>query len=120
MARDERWKGCEGTWDRLKWARLQKYATAKDAAIAVGVEEGTYRTYERHPDGSKHTPLDYQKAVHFGRRFGVRWEWLLEGTGIPWRALDENLDRILLAYESTPEERRAAVAEAIEQLLKVG
>lgn len=120
MARDERWKTCEGTWDRLKWARLQKYATAEDAATALGLKPGTYRQYERAPGTSRHAAYDHQDAMLFGRRLGVRWEWLLLGQGTPWVDPDEHRERILLAYDSAPEERRAAVAEAIEQLLKIG
>lgn len=118
MDRDQRWRDCEGTWDRLKWARTQRFGTAKAAATALGEKEGTYRTYERRPESSKHTPLDHQRAMQFARRLGVRWEWLLLGAGSPWRDPDENLDRILTAYESAPADRKAAVADAIERLLK--
>ncbi|MDB5448229.1 MAG: hypothetical protein JWQ97_3546 [Phenylobacterium sp.] len=118
MSRDDRWRNCTGTWDRLKWARLQRFGTAEDAAVALGEKPGTYRSYERRPESSKHTPLDHQKAMGFARRLGIRWEWLLQGQGSPWRDPDENLDRILTAYEEAPEERRVAVAEAIERLLK--
>ena len=120
MSRDDRWRNSEGTWDRLKWARLQKFATAEDAAAALGEKAGTYRTYERSPESSKHTPLDHQKAAHFAKRLAIRWEWLLQGDGAPWRDPDENLDRILTAYDQAPEDRRRAVAEAIERLLKAG
>lgn len=121
MARDERWRTTIGTWDRLKWARLQKFSTAKEAAVALGENEQTYRAYERSPvRGSKHIPLPHQKAAHFAKRFGVRWEWLLQGAGIPWADTDENLERILNAYGEAPEERRAAIADVIERLLKAG
>lgn len=120
MTRDERWKTAEGTWGRLKWARSQKFGTAEEAAPALGEKPGTYRTYERHPDSSKATPLDHQKAAHFAKKLRVRWEWLLMGEGAPWRDPDENLDRILIAYDEAPDERRKAVAEAIERLLKAG
>lgn len=120
MARDETWKSAEGTWGRLKWARLQKFETAKDAAIAFGVEVGTYRAYEREPGSSKHTPLGHQHAAHFAKRLGIRWEWLLSGEGIPWRDPDEIKDRVLQALDNAPPERRAAIADAIESLLKAG
>lgn len=120
MARDDAWRKCEGTWDRLKWARRQKFETGKDAALAFGLKEDTYRAYERQPDSSKHTPLGHQHAAHFAKRLGVRWEWLLQGDGSPWLDPDENRDRILQAYDNAPEDRRAAIAAAIEQLLKVG
>lgn len=117
MARDPTWQNCEGTWGRLKWARLQRYANAKDAAIAFGVEPGTYRAYEREPGSSKHIPLDHQSALHFGRRLGVRWEWLLVGDGAPWIDEDENRERVMRAYDQVPKNRRAEIAEAIERLL---
>lgn len=120
MSRDNAWRECEGTWDRLKWARKQKFETAKAAATAFGVEEGTYRAYEREPGKSKHTPLGHQHAAHFARRLGVRWEWLLSGDGSPWLDPDENRDRILQAYDAASPDRRAAVADAIENLLKTG
>lgn len=119
MARADGWQNCAGTWDRLKWARRQKFDTAKDAATALGVKENTYRAYERQPDSSKHTPLDHQHAFHFAKRLGVRWEWLLQGEGAPWIDADENRERILNAYDNAAPERRAAVAEAIENLLKI-
>lgn len=120
MARDERWKTCIGTWDRLRWARLQKFSTAEDAAPSLGEKPGTYRSYERPPNSSKHTPLDAQHAFHFAKRLGVRWEWLLRGEGAPWRDPDENLDRIIVAYEEQPADRRAEIAEAIVRLLRAG
>ena len=118
MARDDGWQKCEGTWDRLKWARSLKFDTAKDAAQAFGLNEDTYRAYERRPDSSKHTPLGHTNAAIFAKRLGVRWEWLLQGDGAPWRDADENRERILDAYDRAPPERQAAVAEAIERLLK--
>jgi hypothetical protein len=120
MARADGWQKCEGTWDRLKWARKLKWSTAEDAAGSLGEKAGTYRAYERQPDSSKHTPLDHQHAFRFARRMGVRWEWLLLGEGTPWIDPDENRERILNAYDTATEDRRAAVAEAIERLLKAG
>jgi hypothetical protein len=117
MSTDDAWRRCEGTWDRLKWARGQKFKTGKDAAAAFAMKEDTYRAYERRPDSSKHTPLDPDHAAQFARRLGVRWEWLLRGQGEPFLP-DQNLARILDAYEHVPPERRVAVAAAIEQLLK--
>jgi hypothetical protein len=120
MARDERWKTCVGTWDRLRWARLQKYATAEDAAPHLGEKAGTYRAYERLPTSSKFTKLDPQKAMHFAAKLGVRWEWLLQGKGEPWRSEDENIDRVLVVMESAHPDQRAAIADMVEKLLKAG
>jgi len=120
MARDDTWRNTVGTWDRLKWARLKKWPTAKEAAEALGVNVNTYRAYERQPESSKHTPLDHVHAGHFAKRMGVRWEWLLLGTGAPWIDPDEHRERILSAYDNAPQDRREAIATAIEQLLKTG
>jgi transcriptional regulator with XRE-family HTH domain len=120
MARDETWRSAVGTWGRLKWARKRKFETAKDAAIAMGEEPGTYRAYEREPHSSKHVPLPAQKAFHFAKRLGVRWEWLLQGEGAPWREEDERLEKIRDAYEGVSDERKEEIAEAIVRLLKAG
>lgn len=116
--RDDSWKLCVGTWDRLQWARSRVFETAQDAAEAFGERPGTYRAYERGPDASKSIPLDHQKAIAFAKRLGVRWEWLLEGKGEPWRATDEYLDRILAAYEAVDPERRGEMADVVERLLR--
>lgn len=120
MDRDDAWRSTIGTWDRLKWARKRKFATAKDAAVAMAIDDGTYRAYERQPDSSKHIPLNHVHAGHFAKRLGVRWEWLLMGEGEPWRDSDERRERILEAYDSASEDRKSAVADAIERLLKAG
>jgi hypothetical protein len=116
--KDQSWRNCVGTWDRLKWARMRRFETAKEAAIALGEKEGTYRSYERQPDSSKHTPLDHQNAAHFAKRFGVRWEWLLLGEGSPWRDADERRERILDLYDQAAEADRDFLLQTIERLLK--
>lgn len=120
MARDETWRSTVGTWDRLKWARKRKFATGKDAAIAMGVDEGTYRAYERQPDSSKHIPLNHVHAFHFAKRLGVRWEWLLKGEGEPWQDEDENIDRVLTVMHNADPAKRKDIADLIERLLKAG
>jgi len=76
-------------WDRLEWARLRWQAlhemppTKRRAADALGMQENTYSAYERAPGTSKHTPLSYEAARQFADLFGVRWEWLLDGSGEP-------------------------------------
>lgn len=102
----------------MKWARRQRFETAQDAAAALGVNVNTYRAYERQPNSSKHTPLDHVHAGHFAKRLGVRWEWLLQGQGAPWADPDEHRERVLNAYDNADPDRRAAIAAAIEQLLK--
>lgn len=118
---DESWRNLEGTWDRLRWARQKKFTKASEAAIAVGEEAGTYRSYERPPGSSKWSTLDPQQAFHFAKKFGVRWEWLLLGQGEPFAVEikeDGPEDRVMKAMARVPEEKRADIATAIEALLR--
>jgi transcriptional regulator with XRE-family HTH domain len=77
------WRNLE-LWERVKWARAQRFESAAAAAAALGMKEGTYRCYERGPDSAKFIKLEYEHARHFAREFKVRWEWLLDGVGEPW------------------------------------
>lgn len=121
-----RWEDCEGTWDRLRWARMRWQEksnvtpNAEAAAESLNVKPGTYRAYERRPDSSKHIALDAQTAMRFGRKFGVSWTWLVTGEGDPDDLeLTPNERRLIVAYREAPEARQTAVADAIEQLLKI-
>ena len=80
---DTSWRNLE-LWERVKWARSQRFESAAAAAAALGMKEGTYRCYERGPDSAKFIKLEYEHARHFARDFKVRWEWLLDGVGEPW------------------------------------
>ena len=80
---DNSWRNLE-PWERVKWARKRRFESAAAAAVAVGMQEGTYRCYERGPDSAKFIRLDYTHARRFARDFKVRWEWLLDGAGEPW------------------------------------
>jgi len=80
---DNSWRNLE-LWERVKWARSQRFESASAAATAVGMKDGTYRCYERGPDSAKFIRLEYDHARRFAREFKVRWEWLLDGTGSPW------------------------------------
>lgn len=128
---DERWRECEGTWDRLKWARERWQAvakavnaSAKDAAESLGMEPGTYRAYERRPGSSKHTSLDHQSAIRFGRKFKVSWMWLLLGEGTPFDdQLPEQQERVVRAMAKMDEQRQAefaAMAEAFARARRTG
>jgi len=114
---DESWRRLEGTWDRLRWARLKKYGTAKDAADAMGKHPNTYAAYERQPTSSKHIALDHQTAAHFAKKLGVRWEWLLLGEGPPYTQEDEATTSINEAVQNASPERRNKYAAAIVALL---
>lgn len=123
----DKWRGCNSPHERLKWARVywQERAgaingTAKDAAASLGMKDGTYRAYERVPDSSKHTPLDHQAAIKFGRRFGVDWTWLLSGQGTPFDSqLPPAQERVLEAMSKTDEAQQNALADMIEAVLAV-
>lgn len=121
-----RWQECEGTWDRLRWARMRWQESngispnAEAAAESLGIKAGTYRAYERRPGSSKHIPLDHQSAPPLAKKFGVSWLWLLTGDGTPDDLeLTPNERRLISAYREAPEARKTAVADAIEQLLKI-
>lgn len=63
--------------DRLRIARLRAgYATAKEAAEALGVPVPTYLGHE---NGSRGFPA--KKAFTYARKFKVREQWLLYGVG---------------------------------------
>lgn len=124
---DNRWRDCEGPWDRLRWARVQwqeKLGIKPDAGAAaesIGIKAGTYRAYERRPDSSKHIALDHQQAIRFARKFGVSWEWLLTGSGRPDQTqLTPAQERLVRALDELPADRQEAMANALEALIKTG
>jgi transcriptional regulator with XRE-family HTH domain len=89
---DDSWQGLE-LWERVKWARGRRFPSATAAALALGMEPGTYRCYERGPRSAKFIPLEYNHAKLFARAFNVRWEWLLDGLGVPWLSKDGEEDK---------------------------
>jgi transcriptional regulator with XRE-family HTH domain len=118
---DDRWRNCEGSWDRLKWARMQRFDTARDAAESLGMKEGTYSAYERRPDSSKHIALNHQAAAKFAKKFKVSWIWLLTGEGTPETdQLTPAQERIIAATSGKPAEEQERIAAAIEALLRTG
>jgi hypothetical protein len=126
LAMKARWQDLEGTWDRLRWARMRWQErngvspSAVAAAESLGLKPGTYRAYERQPDSSKHIALDHQTVQPLAKKFGVSWTWLLTGEGSPDETvLTPNEQRLINAYREAPEARQTAVADAIEQLLKI-
>lgn len=64
--------------ERLQWAREHAgFATASEAARAVGVGEPTYLGHENGSRGY------HRNAERYARRFRVRLEWLWSGQGSP-------------------------------------
>lgn len=100
---------------------MLKYETAQAAAESMGMRPNTYQGYERSPASSKSSRLNDQAAIRFGRRFGVRWEWLLTGEGSPTSEEpdpDAPVRRVLRVMGEVPLERQEAIADAIEALAK--
>lgn len=125
---DARWADLREPHERLRWARIQwqeKLGIKPDAGAAaesLGLNQHTYRAYERRPGSSKHIELSHQRAIEFGRKYGVSWEWLLDGSGNPFDQPASQLTpierRVIDALRGAPEARQAAAADAIVQLLK--
>jgi len=69
---------------RLKWARERhgKYNSPTDAARGFG---WTVSTYLGHENGDRVPSRD--AAKRYGKAYGIRWEWLLEGEGEPRSAV---------------------------------
>lgn len=120
----EGWRNAQHPWERLYWARrhwqVQSESithTAKHAADALGMKEGTYRAYERPDTLSKHTKLNDQAAIKFARKFKVSWQWLLLGSGTPFDdELPEPQERVLRVMSGMDEARQKALADIIENL----
>lgn len=120
---DDRWKSCDGSWDRLRWARMHrtKFETAESAAESLGMKPNTYRNFERQPGGSRHKPLDHQHAIRFARKFKVNWIWLLTGEGSPdTPELTPAQERMLNATRGASEEEQARAATVVEAMLSKG
>jgi hypothetical protein len=119
------WTDLREPHERLRWARMQWQEArgikpdAGAAAESLGINPHTYRAFERAPGTSKTIALDHQRAMQFGRKFGVSWQWLLIGEGTPQGELTPNERRVIDALREAPEARQTAVADAIEQLIKL-
>lgn len=125
---DLAWTRLHEPWERLAWARSRdpRYQSKKDFAEAVGMKEHGYSAYERRPGSSKHTPLKSDKAIPWAKKLKVRWEWLLDGKGVPWldsteghryTAAQQRAAELLEGKEPDQQER---IVEALEVLLKTG
>jgi hypothetical protein len=118
--KDERWRDCEGTWDRLRWSRIRAgFEKANAAAESLGMKDDTYTAYERRPDSSKHTALDHQRAGQFAKKFKVSWRWLLLGEGEPGEIeLTAAQKRAVAAMREAPEDEQERAADVIETMLR--
>ena len=113
------WVNLREPWERLRWARLRKFATAKEFAESIGMRANTYDAREREPGRSRHKPLGAQDAMHFGRRLKVRWEWLLNGEGEPWpdsvREHDPGLSKLEEIWKEADSEGRRWLLDTAER-----
>jgi len=97
--------------ERLVAARKQAgFESAAEAAAAVGVP---YGTYSGHENGSSGFRAD--KGELYARRFKVRFEWLMRGTG-PMVDLASKYREILTAYDSLPPDLQASYADVLRKL----
>lgn len=113
---DSGWEACRTAWERLKWARLRQFETAKAAADSLRMKEDTYSAYERPPgDGVKHTRLNDQRAIEFGAKFKTNWVWLLTGDDTPFARTpaQERTLRLMAQAEAADQEMAARMVETL-------
>jgi hypothetical protein len=97
--------------ERLYAARKNAgFDTAAEAAEALGVP---YGTYSGHENGSSGFRAD--KGEMYARRFKVRFEWLMRGTG-PMMDLASKYREILLTYDSLPPDLQESYADVLRKL----
>lgn len=97
--------------ERLAAARLNAgFASVGEAAEALGVP---YSTYAGHENGTSGFRAD--KGELYARRFKVRFEWLMRGTG-PMVDLASKYREILMAYDSLPPDLQASYADVLRKL----
>lgn len=115
---DFSWTGLHEPHERLRWARERKYRTGDEFAKAIGWDPNRYRNHEREPGKSRNTRITAEKAMLFGARLDVRWEWLFEEDGQPWRRERDDTPkaRLLRALEDADEEEQERIATAVETL----
>lgn len=97
--------------ERLAAARKQAgFETAVDGAAAVNVP---YGTYSGHENGSSGFRAD--KGEIYARKFKVRFEWLMRGTG-PMVDLASKYRELLTTFDSLPPDLQANYAEILRNL----
>lgn len=97
--------------ERLIAARKHAgYDSATEAAEALGVPYGTYSGHENGASGFR-----ADKGELYARRFKVRFEWLMRGTG-PMVDLATKYREVLAAYDSLPPELQDSYADVLRKL----
>jgi hypothetical protein len=103
--------------ERLVAARVHAgFGSATEAAEALGVK---YGTYSGHENGSSGFRAD--KGELYARRFKVRFEWLMRGTGPMVESaqladLASKYRELLTIYDSLPSDLQAHYAEILRKL----
>lgn len=97
--------------ERLIAARRHAgFASAAEAAKAVGVP---YPSYAGHENGSSGFRAD--RGELYARRFKVRFEWLMRGTG-PMVDLASKYRELLVTFDSLPPDLQASYSEILRRL----
>jgi hypothetical protein len=97
--------------ERLQIAREHAgFKSAREAATALGVP---YGTYSGHENGSSGFRAD--KGELYARRFKVRFEWLMRGSG-PMVDLAAKHRDILDLFDSLPPDLQASYADVLRKL----
>lgn len=97
--------------ERLQKARLHAgFETATEAAEALGIPYGTYAGHENGSSGFR-----ADKGEIYARRFKVRFEWLMRGTG-PMVDLATKYREILTTFDSLPPELQESYADILRKL----
>lgn len=118
LANADQWR------ERLRWAReTAGFQVAEDFARRIGETGANYRKYERLPsDGDNFArTFPYQKAMEWAKVLDVRWDWLAEGEGFPWREEESSFSAeardLAETVDQLPEGDRRAKVAAIKALL---
>ncbi|TIO62972.1 helix-turn-helix transcriptional regulator [Mesorhizobium sp.] len=89
------------------------FETAAQAAEAVGVP---YGTYSGHENGSSGFRAD--KGELYARKFKVRFEWLMRGTGPMVEDLASKYRELLTIFDGLSEEDQKTYAGLLRRLAK--
>ena len=115
---DTTWSRATTPGERLRWARSKSGFTQESFADGVGYKRGAYRKYE-----ADATSLKFEQAAPWSKKLKVRWEWLLDGKGLPWADHSEAgrtrpaalIAEIVDAADPDEQERILAVVQAMRK-----
>jgi hypothetical protein len=107
-------------FERMRWARRRAgFDHAKDAAVALGISDVTYRSYERAAEHAGRWPK-LPQLQRIATRFGVNWLWLHDGQGDPFDGVapDEDLRRLIESAKVVDISKRADAINAAVSVLE--